>query len=293
MPRGGRINILVVHDQAGKSYQWSISPLLLRILLWAAVLVCIMALSAIILTWLLISKSDRIGELTTENMRLTVYSMEISQLREELNYHRRFTRRLCGMMGIDFPDTPAVSTDELTATQLPEMAGDSMMPVSGPPDPLLSAVATAPLPSELSPHPNNYPIGVPMRGRPSRGFSPDQANVSLRHFGLDIAGREGSPVFVTAAGIVKFAGWDDALGNLMIVDHENGYETVYGHNNAMMFDQGDRVNFGDIIALSGNSGISSAPHLHYEIRLDAQPIDPVQLIRPDSLRVAVENGTSR
>jgi hypothetical protein len=283
MARGGRINILVVNDQSARSHQWSISPLLLRVLLWVAVLVCVMALSAVILTWLLINKSERIGELTSENMRLTVYSLEISQLREELNYHRQFTRRLCGMLGIDFPDSLAVSTGDRSSLQLPEGVTDST--VLAAPGSMISVVATAPLPSELSPHPANHPLGVPMRGRPSRGFAPEQENISLRHFGMDIAGREGSPIFVTAAGVVKFAGWDDALGNLIIIDHENGYETVYGHNSAMMFEQGDRVKFGDIIALSGNSGVSSAPHLHYEIRHQAQPIDPLQYILPDSMAV--------
>lgn len=286
MARSGRINVLVVYDQSEKSHQWSISPLMLRVLIWAAVLICVMALSAIVLSWLLIDKSERINELATENMRLSVYSLEISQLREELNYHRRFTRQLCGMLGIEFPDSLEVSAGKISSSPLPAMIADSTVPVSVPPGSLISTVATAPLPSELSPHPQNHPRGVPMRGRPSRGFAPEQENISLRHFGLDIAGREGSPVFAPAAGIVAFVGWDDALGDLIIIDHENGYETIYGHNSAMMFEKGDRVEFGDIIALSGNSGVSSAPHLHYEIRYEAQPVDPLPLIVPDSLSVA-------
>jgi murein DD-endopeptidase MepM/ murein hydrolase activator NlpD len=293
MAHGGRINILVVDDQAEKSHQWSITALHLRVLLVAAVFICLMALAAVVLTWLVIDTRERIGELTTENMRLTVYSQEITQLREELNYHRRFTRQLCEMLGIDFADSLSVSAGDSVYPLVPEMSGDSLTPAGTPADPLVSAVSMAPLPSELAPHPENYPRGVPMRGRPSRGFTPQQDNVSLRHFGLDIAGREGSPVFATAAGVVKFAGWDDALGNLIIIDHENGYETVYGHNNAMMFEQDDRVQFGDIIALSGNSGVSSAPHLHYEIRHNSRPIDPLQCILPDSLRESLEQTLER
>ncbi len=282
MASGGRINLLVVNDQSGKSYQWSISPLMLRLLYWAAGLLGLLAFSSILLTWLIISKSERIGELTTENMRLTVYSLEVSQLREELNYHRGFTRQLCEMLGIEFPDSLAFASGEMPVSPMLEISADSTDSAAPHPGSLISTVATAPLPSELSPHPDNRPVGVPMRGRPSRGFMPEQENVSLRHFGLDVAGREGSPVFATAAGVVAFAGWDGALGNMIILDHGNGYETVYGHNGAMMFEQGDRVEFGEIVALSGNSGISSAPHLHYEIRYNAHPVEPLQYIFPDS-----------
>lgn len=286
MARGGRINILVVDDQSEKSHQWSISPLVLRILLWVAGVVCLLALGAVVLTWLVFNQSGRIDELSSENMRLTVYALEISQLREELSYHRDFTRQLCEMMGIEIPDSLEMASGNGAASSIPKLVVDSAESTVIPIDSRISAVATAPLPSELSPAPDNRPVGMPMRGRPSRGFAPEQENVSLRHFGLDVAGREGSPVFATAAGTVAFAGWDGALGNLIILDHGNGYETVYGHNGAMLFEQGDHVEFGEIIALSGNSGISSAPHLHYEIRYNAQPVEPLEYIYPDSTAAA-------
>jgi len=288
MAHGGRINILVVDDQSGKSYQWTISALRLRILLSAAGVLCILALSAIVLAGLVIEQNNRLDELTAENMRLTVYAMEISQLRDELNHHRNFTRQLCGLLGIEIADSGTMASTGIPPSLIAEMTADSAEMVSLRTDPLISAVATAPLPSELLPNPENRPAGIPMRGRPSRGFASDQENVSLRHFGLDIAGREGSPVFATAAGVVTFAGWDAALGNLIIIDHGNGCETVYGHNSAMMFEKGDHVDFGQIIALSGNSGISSAPHLHYEIRYNSRPVDPVQFVYPDSTSIPLE-----
>lgn len=282
MARGGRINILIVDDQSEKSHQWSLSPLMVRMLLWAAGVVCALALAAVVLAWLVFRQSGRIEELTAENMRLTVYALEISQLREELEHHRNFSRQLYEMLGIEFSDSMQAALDDEMVPSMLNLAVDSAESAALDIDSHISVVALAPLPSELSPYPDNRPVGVPMRGRPSRGFAPQQENVSLRHFGLDIAGREGSPVFATAAGTVVFAGWDGALGNLIILDHGNGYQTVYGHNSAMLFEQGDRVGFGEIIALSGNSGISSAPHLHYEIRYNAQPVEPLQYIFPDS-----------
>ena len=91
MARGGRINILVVDDQSGKSYQWTISALRLRILLSAAGVLCILALSAIVLAGLVIEQNNRLDELTAENMRLTADSCP-ARLWQQL-WHR-FVRAL-------------------------------------------------------------------------------------------------------------------------------------------------------------------------------------------------------
>ncbi len=293
MGRGRRINVLVVYDQSEKSYQWSLSLLGLRILIGAAIVTVLMALVAIVLAWQTASQRSRINELAAENKRLTVYSFEVNQLKEELAYHRSFTRRLCGLVGVEFPDSvfpgsrgvplAAAATEWTDSTDANfGLQGNEILSVSG-----------APLPSQLSAHPENRPVGVPMRGRASRGFAPEEENVSLRHFGLDIAGREGLPVFATAAGVVEFVGWDEAMGNTIIIDHGNGFKTIYGHNSVMMCKAGDEVQFGDIICLSGNSGRSSAPHLHYEIRYYDQPVDPLRFIFADTISKSIEDNTLR
>jgi murein DD-endopeptidase MepM/ murein hydrolase activator NlpD len=69
-------------------------------------------------------------------------------------------------------------------------------------------------------------------------------------------------------------GWDDVLGNFVIIDHGNGFLTTYAHNKELLVRNGERVSRGSIIALSGNTGHSSAPHLHYEILRDGVPVDP-------------------
>jgi murein DD-endopeptidase MepM/ murein hydrolase activator NlpD len=123
-----------------------------------------------------------------------------------------------------------------------------------------------------------------MLGQASRGYAPDENSPSMRHYGLDIAGHEGSPVFATAAGVVEFAGWDEAMGNTIIIDHGTGYKTIYGHNSVIMCEAEQKVNCGEMICLSGNSGRSSAPHLHYEIRFNNQPVDPLGFILTDSTK---------
>ena len=94
------------------------------------------------------------------------------------------------------------------------------------------------------------------------------------HPGIDIAAPEGREVKVTAPGVVRLAGWDDYYGNLIVVEHQNGYETYYGHNSKLVASVGEEVKRGQVIALSGNTGRSTAPHLHYEIRKDGESLNP-------------------
>jgi murein DD-endopeptidase MepM/ murein hydrolase activator NlpD len=124
------------------------------------------------------------------------------------------------------------------------------------------------------PDPNNRPRGMPLSGRVSRDFAPRQSNPSLRHSGIDFAAREGTPVLATANGTIEFAGEDDTYGFLITVDHGNGFKTTYGHNSLLLMKEGEKIERGDRIAFSGNTGVSTAPHLHYEITENGVPVDP-------------------
>lgn len=96
------------------------------------------------------------------------------------------------------------------------------------------------------------------------------------HQGVDYTVGEGSRVFATADGRVKSVVTQrTSSGNTIVIDHGNGYETVYSHLNKIYAKKGDRVKRGDIIAQSGNTGLSLAPHLHYEIRHNGMRVDPV------------------
>ena len=95
------------------------------------------------------------------------------------------------------------------------------------------------------------------------------------HQGLDIGAWSGTDVRATKAGEVVFAGWRPGLGWTLVLEHEMGFSTVYGHNSWYFVDAGDKVEEGEVIALSGDSGASTGPHLHYEIRLNDIPMDPM------------------
>lgn len=95
------------------------------------------------------------------------------------------------------------------------------------------------------------------------------------HNGVDFAVNYGTPVHVTAAGTVAFAGWDSVYGRKVEIDHGNGIVTFYGHNSRLTVNVGDTVQKGDIIAYSGNSGRSTGAHLHYGALDHGKSIDPL------------------
>jgi len=95
------------------------------------------------------------------------------------------------------------------------------------------------------------------------------------HLGIDIAAAEGTPVFASDSGTVVYAGWNDSgYGNLVAIDHNNGYKTIYGHLNSISVSCGSQVTAGSMIGLSGNTGKSTGGHLHFEIRLGSEFVNP-------------------
>lgn len=98
------------------------------------------------------------------------------------------------------------------------------------------------------------------------------------HNGLDIAASPGSPVYAPADGIVSFAGYDEGYGKLVSIDHGYGVVTRYGHNSQIYVQVGQKVNRWDIIAAVGNTGRSTGPHCHYEVRVNNVPVNPINFI---------------
>ena len=96
------------------------------------------------------------------------------------------------------------------------------------------------------------------------------------HQGVDYTVAEGSSVFATADGTVKeISDKSSTLGKTIVIDHGNGYQTSYSHLLSTLVRRGQKVERGDVIALSGNSGLSLAPHLHYEVRFNGLRVDPI------------------
>lgn len=98
------------------------------------------------------------------------------------------------------------------------------------------------------------------------------------HTGIDLQVPKGTPVHVTADGVVESAGWDGGYGRLVIVNHGNGIDTYYAHLSHFLVVPGEEVRRGQVIALSGASGRATGPHIHYEVRLHGTPVNPYKYL---------------
>lgn len=128
---------------------------------------------------------------------------------------------------------------------------------------------------------NSTPNIKPARGWLTSGFGYRQnpfTGKSTMHAGLDIAASPGSPVYAPADGLVIFASYDESYGKLVSIDHGYGVTTRFGHNSQIYVHVGQRVSKWDVIAAVGNTGRSTGPHLHYEVRINSVPVDPINFI---------------
>lgn len=145
--------------------------------------------------------------------------------------------------------------------------------------PLRSGTETvAPAAPETDLRPSSWPLTVP-------GYITQRLEGEGRdqHPGLDIAVPSGSYVRASGGGTIRAAGEDDVYGLYVLVDHGDGYQSLYGHVSQIFVDEGAIVDRHEVIALTGSTGRSTAPHLHFEIRREGEAIDPLTLVRqPDS-----------
>ena len=98
------------------------------------------------------------------------------------------------------------------------------------------------------------------------------------HPGIDIANSYGTPIAATADGEVVESGWNGGYGKMIRIDHGNGISTVYGHNSSNLVDVGTAVKKGDIIAYMGSTGYSTGPHVHYEVRVNGNAVNPANFL---------------
>lgn len=131
-------------------------------------------------------------------------------------------------------------------------------------------------------------FAVPLKGRLSSRFGwrqhPLGGGDKEFHKGWDIVAKYGSPVRSAEDGIVSIARYYGDLGNSVIITHKNGYITRYGHLSKILVKKGQVITKGDVVGLVGSTGMSTGPHLHFDIRRGQKVIDPEVFLSPSSLR---------
>lgn len=132
---------------------------------------------------------------------------------------------------------------------------------------------TQPLP--IPSNAKKYGMIWPCNGIITAGFGTNNGNA---HKGIDIACPIGTPIKAVLDGEVAYTGWQRGYGNVIILKHDYGLMTVYAHNNENLIIKGDRVKKGEKIATVGNTGNTTGPHLHFEVRLEGRAINPIEFL---------------
>jgi len=208
---------------------------------------------------------------------LIALHQRVESLMRELVELRQYNVKLRNVLGenVAATDTGVVTMGSPRASAERSSARPEAERFESPRPSMRSAASTVyPLASVASPkngeHRVVFPAILPADGYLARGFDP-----SIRHFGLDIAGKIGTSVVAAADGYVVFAGWTHEEGYVVILSHEAGFLTFYKHNQSLLRGSNSFVRRGEPIALLGNTGSTSyGPHLHFEIWKDGSPVDP-------------------
>ena len=122
--------------------------------------------------------------------------------------------------------------------------------------------------------PSRWPVRGPVNSEFGRRNSPWSEDRLEAHSGMDIGAPRGTPILAPAAGTVVFAGSQPEYGITLIIDHGNDIKTLYGHLTRVDVTAEQKVERGQVVAQTGNTGRSSGPHLHYEIQVKGQPVNP-------------------
>lgn len=158
--------------------------------------------------------------------------------------------------------------------------GESMLAslnAGGAPSPATEAVSSREPPHLHLPREPGITSGFGLRRDPFTG----QASP---HHGIDVSGKTGEPIVAAAEGVVVFAGQRGGYGNVVEVEHAGGVRTLYAHASELSVKEGERVSRGQAIARVGETGRATGPHLHFEVRVQGKPVDPVRALKAYGIR---------
>lgn len=249
------VTVVLVPGGGGDSRSFRLSSTALRVSLAAAALILVAVMVMAATWWHLASQVGRGRDLQALVDSLQHERLQIIILAEELGRIEAEYERLRGLFGTS--SNPAAS--------------DIWLPQAGVPG---SGIAGR-RPSADDYLPRSWPLTEP--GFVTQSLTEGEAG---DHPGLDIAIPTHSYVRAAGAGRVLRIGEDPVYGWFVVLEHGEGYQTVYAHAASILVERGQAVRRNEVIALTGSSGRSTAPHLHFEILLDGIPVDPLSMIQP-------------
>ncbi|NOX36164.1 MAG: peptidoglycan DD-metalloendopeptidase family protein [Calditrichaeota bacterium] len=241
------LNILLIPDDDSAPRNLRIRYATLRFLLILAIFLFVSILAGVVTYGKVLRLALERNTLARENAQLREQLMKVNEILSELEslkaYQQKLRHTLEGYINLEKAMQESGETESISTLQA-----------------RLSSIFTS------------LPLKAPITGFISQEYSPPT------HYGVDIVAAEGTPIQAAADGIVLFSGWTYHDGNVLILQHDRGYFTYYKHNLRNLVFPHQIVKQGQVIALLGNSGESSGPHLHFEIWRGGFPIDPLKLV---------------
>jgi murein DD-endopeptidase MepM/ murein hydrolase activator NlpD len=244
------LTIMLVPDRGQESRNYRISYALLRVVAGVAALVALALTLVAGSWWYLAARAARATQLEEQVQALEAERGRIQELAARLEDIERQYGRVRGLFGASSPDAPSdvwlPPAGEGRRTSLPRTTASASVP-------------------------DSWPLT-------ERGFVTQGLLDTGDHPGVDIAVPTDSYVRASGAGTVVDVGEDVVYGRFVVLDHGEGYTSIYGHASLTLVTRGQRVRRNEVIALSGSTGRSTAPHLHFEILLDGEAVDPLTLV---------------
>ena len=280
-----KYNVVVLEDERGEHRQFRVSKYLMVTI---AVSVLGLVVGAVTIGYIgferpgqkgrIAELEEKLGMLEAANER---YHQTSVSLEEKLERFEEKATKLAGFVGVEITEQDGIGGPDIDAELNPYLRYDL-----GLMDTKMTLLETRfdeleNVFREKAEMLDSTPSILPTRGWISSGFKMRVDPFTKKrswHNGIDISAREGTPVFAPARGVVTLKGYQGGFGNMLEISHGNGIETRYGHLLKFNVTKGQRVERGDLIAYVGNTGRSTAPHLHYEVHQDDKALNPMKFI---------------
>lgn len=269
-PRDRRWTLLLLRSGGGKLFEWTGRRKVAAAVLAAALLAVAAAGAGVGLAWAERSDDRRVAELRERVRQLRREREQVARLAARLDSIEREYGQIRQVMaaGADSPEG-GVGLPEVPEAEAADAEGPAGERATG----------------------WGWPLS--QEGFVTRMHREGRSEGSGEHSGVDIAVPTGSYVRASRGGRVEAAGEDSVYGLFVRLRHADGYRSLYGHNRWLFVRDGDSVTRGEVIALSGSSGRSTAPHLHFEVTGDEGSVDPERLLEGQAPRVASPGADSR
>jgi septal ring factor EnvC (AmiA/AmiB activator) len=252
---GGSVTFIIHGDDARNARSIRLPVWLLRLSVVVGGLAVLLLLAGFVALTPLLRTAARVPGLERDVSRLQQENRQVQQLASALARAEARYSQIRQMMGGDV---------------VPPRVGAPVLPTAP------AIIVPASMPTRLPDRPKLWPLedhGYLTRGQVRSGGE-DEA-----HPGIDIAVPIGSAVLASGSGTVLRTGTDSEYGHFVLLQHADGFETMYGHLSRAVVALGDTVVAGQVIGQSGNSGRSTAPHLHFEIRRNGVSLDPLTIVK--------------